>query len=51
MILRTYLIFGGLFSTYQSRGVRLVASTYSPHMQTSPPMTSLFCSSEAVKEQ
>lgn len=30
---------------YQSRGVRLVASTYSPHRQASPPITSFFCSS------
>lgn len=29
----------------QSRGKRLVASTYSPHIAASPPNTSFFCSS------
>ena len=29
---------------YHNLGVRLVASTYSPHMQASPPRTSCFCS-------
>lgn len=28
---------------YHSLGVRLVASTYSPHRQASPPRTSCFC--------
>lgn len=31
---------------YHSLGVRLVASTYSPHRQASPPRTSCFCSWE-----
>lgn len=37
--------------SYQRRGARLVASTYSPHMQTSPPITSFFCPSVPVKGQ
>lgn len=35
--------------SYQSLGVRLVTSTYSPHMQASPPITSSFCSGLPVK--
>ena len=35
----------GATVSYQRRGERLVASTYSPHMLTSPPITSFFCSS------
>lgn len=31
--------------SHHRRGLRLVASTYSPHMQTSPPITSFFCCS------
>lgn len=33
---------------YQSLGVRLVPSTYSPHKQASPPTTSFFCASVPV---
>ena len=31
-------------SPYQSLGTRLVLSTYSPHIQASPPITRAFCS-------
>lgn len=36
--------------SYQSLGVRLVASTYSPHRHASPPITSFFCSSVPVSK-
>ena len=34
---------------YHILGIRLVESTYSPHMQASPPITSFFCSSVPVQ--
>ena len=44
-----FYLFSFLILHYHRRGERLVASTYSPHMQTSPPITSFFCSSVPVR--
>ena len=47
--LTTVVILEIILMSHQINGVRLVASTYSPWVQTLPSITSFFCSSVLVK--